>query len=275
MNYAKINRFTSLDTQAWISSQLQFDIDFIFEIVKSILIHPVDVKKYGIRYDRRKNALEHVLNNTVNKILSNHNLIPFLNQRKLPLLTKPEDRCILSCDHHALLFTSLMRNLSIPVRTRTGYAKYIVRDLLIPHWIVEVFDSNYHEWILYDPERCIKNVDRKDFLFANEAWIAKKNDPNMTFPSYSNSKDQQGIKYALISDINCIFKNELLGYEWRHNSFNKKKPLIVHNSYERLENEMKKGIDYAAESMYNPDKNISDIRAFYDKYIQEAVIGDE
>lgn len=182
MDYSKTTRFTSIETQTWMIPLLQYDIDLLFAIVKSILIHPIDTKKYKIRYDRTKNGIEHVLNNTVNKILANKNLIPYFEKRELPLQKKPEDRCILSCDHHALLFTSLLRNQGIQVRARTGYAKYIVKGLLIPHWIVEVYDEKSKEWVLIDPERCIKNVDKKDFVFANEAWIIKKMNLIYIFP---------------------------------------------------------------------------------------------
>lgn len=77
-------------------------------------------------------------------------------------------------------------------------------------------------------------VRRDDFLFAGEAWQFFTENPDLYIPSYSGLKGQQGLKYAVISDLNCLFKNELLGYEWRLKSFQKKNPDFVRKFFERM-----------------------------------------
>lgn len=267
--YRIVNRFTRIEEHRWIIPQLTWDIDFLFRTVKSILIHPIDTKSHKIKYDRTQNGIYHALTTTTEKILSCEKLAPYLQQQIVPLATSPHDRAILSCDHHALLFTSLARNSGIAARARTGYSRYLVKNALVPHWIAEIYDENNKTWFLVDPERCIRNVEREDFLFAHQAWKLKNQNPGMFFPGYSNSKDRQGIKYALICDINCVFKNELLGYEWRHKSHNRKKPLIAHASYERLDEKLQNAIDMAADCMEDPDSRFEELKNFYEAYIGE------
>ena len=140
-----------------------FDYQFLFDVVKSILIHPIDAKTEKVKYDRKNRGIFHCENSTVETMLSYPRLEKYLNERKLPLNTCPNDRAVLSCDHHALPFASLLRSLGIAVRVRTGYCTYIVDGLIVPHWVTEVFNESDNRWIIVDPERQIKNVEKTIF----------------------------------------------------------------------------------------------------------------
>lgn len=267
MNYYKVpNRFTEINKEKWIISELKFDLDFIFTCVKSILIHPIDARKQKVKYDHLKTKLFHAMNTTVDAILAYPGLIEGLKNKKLPLVTCPQDKAVLSCDHHALLFTSMVRYTGNNIRVKTGYAKYLVPNTLIPHWITEIYDDNKKKWNLVDPEQLIKNVDKNDFIFAHEAWIQYFENNQMEFTAYSGLKELQGIKYALFCELNCLFKNELLGYEWRVKSFNTKKPEIVNKSYERLSIEQKNDIHLIAQLLKKPDDNLSRLYEYYIKH---------
>lgn len=261
--YSEHSRFTHITIESWISSKLTNDINFLLDIVKSILIHPVDASRLKVKYDRKHSGIFHAFNTTVDQILKYDKLVPFLKDCKLPLSTTPQDRAVLSCDHHALLFTSFMRCLKIPIRARTGFSKYIINGLLIPHWITEFYDENDSSWKLIDPERRIINLNRDSFLFAGQAWEYFFKHPDLKIPSYSGLTGTQGLKYAIISDINCIFKNELLGYEWRLKYFNKKKPDFVRNSYERMTRNQQADLHQMARILSNPDANIKELWELY------------
>lgn len=267
--YRQVTRFTEIKTEQWILQNLKWDIDFLFDCVKSILIHPIDTKSAKVKYDRSKSGVFHALNTTVEQMLKYDKLTPFLKERMLPLNTAPADRAVLSCDHHAVLFTSFVRNLNIPIRTRTGFSKYLVKGALIPHWITETYNEETQGWQFVDPERRIKSVDKENFLLAGQAWQHFEKNENAYIPSYSGLKGKQGLKYAVISDLNCIFKNELLGYEWRLKSFNKKKPDIVRTSYEKLECEQQQAIGRIAQLLSTPDLHRKELWEFYERYINE------
>ena len=267
--YCQVNRFTEIRTEQWILDKLKWDIDFLFDCVKSILIHHIDAKSEKVKYDRSRSRVFEAFNTTVEQILKYDRLLPYLKEKTLPLKTKPQDKAVLDCDHHALLFTSFVRNLNIPIRTRTGFAKYLFPGMLIPHWITEIYDAEINTWVFIDPERRIRGVNKDSFLLAWQAWQFSEMNPDFYIPSYSGLKGKQGLKYALFSDLNCIFKNELLGYEWRLKSFEKKKPEIVHFSYERLSSTQQHDVQQIVQLMADPDKNIEELWKLYIKYVDE------
>ena len=267
--YCQVTRFTEIKTENWILENLKWDIDFLFDCVKSILIHPIDTKLAKVKYDRSRSGVFHALNTTVEQMLKYDKLAPFLKERKLPLNTKPQDKAVLSCDHHAVLFTSFVRNLMIPIRTRTGFSRYLAKGALIPHWITEIYNEETKCWEFVDPERRIKSIERESFLLAGQAWQYFEKNTNSYIPSYSGLKTKQGLKYAVISDLNCIFKNELLGYEWRLKSFKKKKPDIVRTSYEKLDHDQQQAFGQIVELLLNPDRHRSELWDLYEKYIHE------
>lgn len=267
--YREVTRFTEIGTEKWILDLLTRDLDFLFDCVKSILIHPIDTKFAKVKYDRSKSGVFHALNTTVEQILKYERLAPFLNERKLPLNTTPQDRAVLSCDHHALLFTAFVRNLKLPIRARTGFAKYLVKGALIPHWITEIYDEETQCWVLVDPERRIKSVDWDSFLLAGQAWQHFEKHPDVYIPSYSGLKGKQGLKYAVICDLNCIFKNELLGYEWRLKSFQKLKPDIVRTSCERLARDQQQAVGQIADLLADPDRHRRELWDLYSEHINE------
>ena len=65
-----------------------------------------------------------------------------------------------------------MRYHGIPVRIRSGFAKYIGRDkkLRMSHAICEVWSAKKENWILVDPDRQIVDLPRSQFEFASRAW---------------------------------------------------------------------------------------------------------
>ncbi len=267
--YKSVNRYTRISKENWIINELKMDFEFLFETIKSILIHPVDAKK--VKYDRKNKGIFHCANSTVDKIFTYERLEVFLCKKQIPLPTTPNDRAVLSCDHHSLMLVSFLRSLGVPARARTGYSTYIVNGLTIPHWITEVYDDKRAEWIIMDSERKVKNVDRQLFLFAPQVWQLHMK-TGRGFPSYSGFSGKQGLKYALLCDLNCIFKNELLSYEWRLKAHNRKKPDLVRTSYEKQSEKKREDINRIAKLMLNPDKNMDELWEIYKTIVENQDI---
>lgn len=265
--YKLVNRFTKITDHKWIIEQLKLDFDYLYAVVKSILIHPMEARSAKVKYDHQNSGIFHCLNSTVNTMLKYERLRKYLEEKRLPLSTQPNDRAVLSCDHHALLFASLVRHLGKPVRVRTGYCTYIVDGLTVPHWVTEVYNEEKKKWIIMDPERQLINVDRAKFLFASEVW-RQHMETGRQFSSYSGLSGRQGLKYALLCDMNCIFKNELLSYEWRYKAHNRKKPDIVRTSFERLSEERQNDINSIAEMMLNPEGHMAELWQIYGTIVE-------
>lgn len=266
MEYYSIpTRFTEITGQTWMIPLLRNDMDFLFRCVKSILLHPFDAKKEGVKFDRSNSKLFHATHTTVDSILAFPGLCKSLKCKSLPLKTLAADKAVLSCDHHALLFASFARYAGKSIRVKPGFALYFVPETYVPHWIVEVYDQREKRWTLVDPDRCLTFVEREKFLCAHRAWSDHFN-KGIAFPSFSGFPGLQGLKYALICELNCLFKNELLGYEWRVKKFNTSKPEIVKTSYERLASSQREDLHEIAALMANPDSNMVALTDFYQKY---------
>lgn len=263
--YKHQSRFTEITTQSWIVDQLKPDIQFLMQCVKSILIHPIDATREKVKYDRSRNGLFHAQTATVDSILLFPGLKPYLEERELPLNTLPKDRAVLSCDHHALLFASFLRYVNIPVRLKTGFAKYLVTGIFVPHWIVEIYDENSNCWHLVDPDKCIENVKPDEFMSIEDSWEYFKESNENDIPRYSGLKGRQGLKYGLISQLNCIFKNEMLSYEWRLKTYGKEKPELMKKTYDKLDPEQKKDVNDISSLLHSPDANIKKLWDIYYK----------
>jgi hypothetical protein len=191
----------------------------------------------------------------------------YLEKRILPLATPPSDRAILTCDHQAVLLASFLRHLGIPARARAGYCAYIVDGVMVPHWITEAYDEAAQAWMRMDPEKLVKHVNRSLFLFAAEAW-QQHMEEGREFWSYSGLTGRQALKYALLNDLNCIFKNELLAYEWRSKENHRRKPEILDAPYEMLSKEGRDNIHTIAEMMLSPDQHLPELWRRYGTIVE-------
>jgi hypothetical protein len=175
----------------------------------------VDAQNSGVRFNYKKTLRSQVDHRSVDDILANPQVQALLEREDPDRPSAPAERGIFSCDHHAVLFASILRLKGRPVRARCGYASYIVPGKLTPHWICEVYDEHKHKWETIDPERGKLKFAKGDFLSGGKAWLeirAGRLDLTQVIPDYRSGLD--GIKYRLLNDINALMKNELLNYDW-------------------------------------------------------------
>lgn len=261
--FARPNAFTESASLEWICAQLGPTPEHAFAFLKSILIHPVDARRAKVRFDRSRLGLEHALHSTADSILSDPRLAPLLRERRLPLPSRPGERLVLSCDHHALLYTALRRHAGAPVRTRTGFATYLLPGARIPHWLCETWDEREGRWRFVDPERQRVAIAPELVELAGASWIAVRRRRRRPPSSYSGLAGMNGLKYALLSDVNALFKNELLGYEWRVRSFQRPKPAVVGRGYARLTEDELERLDRLAELSLAPDEALDELWEHY------------
>jgi len=191
------------------------DNEEIIRFIKKILIHPMDAKNSGFRFDYKKALRSQIDHRSIDDILTNPKVEALLKLNTLDFQSSPAQRGILSCDHHALFFASILRLKGQAVRVRCGYATYIVPEKLIPHWISEIYDEGQQRWEYIDPEQVRLKFEEGAFLLAGKVWLDIRQgrlELAHVMPDYRGGLD--GVKYRLLNDLNALMKQELLNYDW-------------------------------------------------------------
>lgn len=271
IDYSNVNYFTENNYIEWLSSQISNEIEFVIKHIKEILLHPIEAKKRGIKFNEKINNRNHAFFSTINLVIKNHTMNKEFSEMKILNKTDDKKKMLLSCDYFALISASILRYKGYKVRLRTGFAKYIVPDTLIPHWVIEVYLEN--KWKLIDPDLDIIDLDRNDFVFAGEAWLNRE---KLNYLNYSGFEGKQGIKFALLNEMNCMIKNEFLGYHWRVKEFEVKKPKVMFLICEKLSKEVIESMDKIAIETIKDDIDIKLIISEYLKLIsKESIIVQE
>ncbi|HEX2998037.1 MAG TPA: hypothetical protein VHP14_24645 [Anaerolineales bacterium] len=191
------------------------DHEQIIRFIKMLLIHPLDARDSNVRFNYKKVLRSGVDYRSIDDILANPQVHALLKLGQLDLRSDPAQRGILSCDHHAAFFASILRLKGKAVRARCGYATYLVPDMLTPHWICEVYNQTKQRWEAIDPERFKTKLAKGAFLPAGKVWLDVQRSVlhlDQVLPDYRSGLD--GIKYRLLNDVNALMKNELLNYDW-------------------------------------------------------------
>jgi hypothetical protein len=207
--------YTQLQTDSQLLLDLPDDDESVSRFIKYLLIHPIDAREAGVRFDARKVMRSHADYRSVDDILTNPKVSSLLARDTAELKSTPAQRAILSCDHHALLFTAIRRMQGHAVRMRCGYATNLMPGALTPHWVCEVYDDQKERWAVIDPERSGRPIESGAFLPAGRVWFEAKSGGAVlgrVLPDYRSGLD--GVKYRLLCDVNALMKHELLHYDW-------------------------------------------------------------
>jgi len=147
MNFSS---YTSPGPWLHLYDDLPDELEPLMAVVKNLLLHPVDTRRFGIRITpQREQALRQVL--TVEQMLNDLFRSPPVS---LMAERSPYQRLIKTCDFQAVLFASFARYKGYEIRTRCGFAGYIAPGQWPHHWVNEVrlddFNArNGHELIHY------------------------------------------------------------------------------------------------------------------------------
>jgi hypothetical protein len=187
----------------------------IIEFIKKVLIHPIDARDSQVQFNYKNALRSQIDHRSVDDILANPKVQTLLALNTANLQSSPAQRGILSCDHHAVLFASILRLKGKAVRARCGYATYIVPKMFTPHWVCEVYDETGGRWKYIDPERARIEFELDDFYPGGRVWLELQQGKlrlDQMIPDYRSGLE--GVKYRLLNDINGLMKNELLNYDW-------------------------------------------------------------
>jgi len=240
----------------------------IVRFIKRILIHPIEAKKNNVKFDYKKTLRSQLDYRSIDDILSEPNVCALLSQQTLEIQSSPAQRGIFSCDHHAVLFASILRLKGKPVRARCGFATYLIPDMYTPHWICEVYDEQNGNWKFVDPEQALFNLDHGMFLSAGKVWLALGNDQmalDNIVPDYRDGMD--GVKYRLLNDMNALMKNELLNYDWMIKEAAPQKPKLFSKSMSQLAETEHRLLNKLAEIASAEELNLSMICSAYESYV--------
>jgi hypothetical protein len=205
--YLEYSNFTTPGEFEYLYDNLPTDIKDICDLVKTQLVHPFDIEKFGDAIPKER-AYEDRSIPTVEQMLKE---LVVRDNQGLVASRKPKDRLVVACVHHSLLLASILRHQKIPVRLRAGNAKYIGDDkrIRVTHAICEVWDDQRKIWFLVDPDRQKIDFDREEFEFASETWhrLRSKNIEEKYYVSRYKSIDQASAHLVWL-DLSYVTKTE-------------------------------------------------------------------
>lgn len=244
------------------------NLEEIVGFVKTLLIHPIEARNNNIRFNYKKALRSQLDYRSIDHILSEPHVSALLCKQTTDIQSSPSQRGIFSCDHHAVVFASILRLKGKPVRARCGYATYLIPDRYTPHWICEVYDEKNEKWNSIDPEQAILHLAHKSFLPAGKVWLALEKGQiamEKVMPDYRDGLD--GVKYRLLNDFNALMKNEFLNYDWMIKKAVPQPPRLFSTSVSNL-NEMEHNLlNMLAKLSSEEEPNLAMICAQYQTYV--------
>ncbi|MFG6327371.1 MAG: transglutaminase-like domain-containing protein [Lachnospiraceae bacterium] len=183
--------------------------------------------------------------------------------------TKNKDvtkRITVSCRQASVLFSAILKAKGIPCRSRAGFMDFgNTGDAYMEHWVNEYWNYNEERWALADVDGYYEyeyrfgysqfDLPRRKFVTASEAWLGlRKNTLNKNLDVFSPNM-LEGVLEYLFMDFHALMNNEIF-YSYQ--------PLYLRNGIETLnENELCE-LDYLAELLAEPDKNIEQLKHLWD-----------
>lgn len=168
--YLSQSEATNPGEASWLYRNLPAGNDSICELIKKQFIHPLEVGPYRNVIPEER-YFEDTIYQSVRAMLQG-----LLHYDSTGLTEKraPENRLVVACLHHSLLFASILRERGIPVRIRIGFAPYIGRrigkDVNISHVVCEVWDDEELRWMYIDPDRRMIDFNSDEFITGSQAW---------------------------------------------------------------------------------------------------------
>lgn len=207
--YIQQTSYTAIrDKYAQLYISVPNSVEELCTLIKCQLLHPSMMKELAGQLPPGRRCEDDVYV-TASEILGG---LLRRNPAGLVLERTPAERLILTCRHHAVLLTSVLRSKGVPARVRVGFCTYASAPnslLHTDHWICEVWNTNESRWMLTDPD--INRVDfpREEFEFAGEVW--KKARRRKVDPKLYGAGNRTGIALVranLIHDFDCLLGNE-------------------------------------------------------------------
>jgi hypothetical protein len=221
-------------------------------LIKKLVIHPLEAREMeGVLPEGRTSEDQNLptVKDMLRELLHRHS-------GGLSVSRKPAERLVVACYHHALLLTSILRSRGIPVRMRTGFARYFEKEtgVRFGHVICEVWDLRRGRWILVDPDRQMVNFSENSFDFGFQAWFHLRRG---TFDTqrYISTKGGglPGVLHIFCQDISGVLGEEK--FYWQE------PPIFEENlsTIGKMGREKIEVMDRIAELMDSPDIDVAAI----------------
>lgn len=175
-------------------------------------------------------------------------------------------RITVSCRQASVLFSAILKAKGIPCRSRAGFMDFgDVGDSYMEHWVNEYWDFHENRWVLADVDGYYEyeqrfgysqfDLPRRKFVTASEAWLGlRKNTLDKKLDLFSpNPLD--GVCEYLFMDFHALMNNEIF-YSYQ--------PLYLRGGLQTLGEEELRELDYLAELLAEPDKNMEEIEYLRD-----------
>lgn len=178
--------------------------------------------------------------------------------------TKKRDvtkRITVSCRQASVLFSAILKAKGIPCRSRAGFMDFGDNgDSYMEHWVNEYWNFEENRWVLADVDGYYEyeqrfgysqfDLPRRKFVTASEAWLGlRKNTLNKKLDVFSTNL-LEGVCEYLFMDFHALMNNEIF-YSYQ--------PLYLRNGIQTLKESELQELDYLAELLAEPDKNMGQI----------------
>ncbi len=254
--YKNYSKYTNPGKYTYLFENLPDSLQNLCKLIKCQFIHPVDLGPYrnlipeSRHYEDRKFP-------SAEKLLTG---LLALDTNGLTFERKPENRLVVTCRYHSILFASILKSRGIPVRLRYGFAPYLApgTDLHISHAICEVWNEKEKRWMYVDPDRKMVDFNRDEFETGNEVWIALRNG-EVKEPNKYGIPDTWGeimILGTIYQDFLCVLGYEPLYWEYPVSQF-------LSNDISTVAPQRLKVLDEIANLMNNPNKNLNKLMEIY------------
>ena len=246
------SKYTNPGELAYLYNDLPKSLDQLCNLIKKQLIHPFDLEKFTNKIPKGREFEDQTFP-TVSLMLAE---LIRRDGTGLHALRKPENRLVVACVHHSMLLASILRHRGIPVRIRSGFAKYIGerKNIHVSHVICEVWQEEQGEWILVDPDRNKVNFSRNEFEFSYETWTLLRNNSlgKVRYVSRDRNIDRVTV-HLLMHDLSYILGNE--------ESYWKDPPIVlkINENISDLADYELNVLDKIAVYLKNPDNHLTEL----------------
>jgi len=174
--YASQSSCTDPGDLVWVFEDVPTSYEAICSLIKKQFIHPLEVGPFRDVLPENR-CFEDTVYQSVWTMLSG--LLEH-DSTGLAIQREPQNRLVVACLHHSLLFASILRERGTPVRIRVGFAPYIGqmvgKDVNISHVVCEVWNDAESRWMYIDPDRHMVDFASEEFITGAEAWLMLRAD---------------------------------------------------------------------------------------------------
>lgn len=174
-------------------------------------------------------------------------------------------RITVSCRQASVLFSAILKAKGIPCRSRAGFMDFgDAGESFLEHWVNEYWDFNENRWVLADIDGYYEyeqrfgysqfDLPRRKFVTAQEAWLyLRRNTLDKKLDVFSSDL-LEGVCEYLFMDFHALMNNEIF-YSYQ--------PLYLRGGIQGLSESELDELDYLAELLTDPDKNMEKIEELY------------